>query len=643
MREVLVDTVSRTGGHLGANLGAVELTLALMRSLDLDRDEIVWDVGHQCYVHKMLTGRYDRLPTLRQHGGLAGFPKRAESPFDHFDTGHSATSISAALGKALARDLRGEDRRMVAVIGDGAMTGGLALEAINHAGRTHTSLLVVLNDNAMSIADNVGAFSRYLDRIRMEPYYKSSKEYAKEILQNIPKVGKLLYRLVHKMEDSLKYLVVPGVVFEELGFTYLGPVDGHDLPLLEETFELALHHHPKPVLMHVKTTKGKGYEPAERNQPAFHGTGPFEVSTGKSTKKGGAPSYTSVFGKTLCELAATDDRIIAITAAMLHGTGLEDFSRLHPDRFFDVGIAEQHAVTFAAGLATEGFRPVVAIYSTFLQRAFDQVLHDVCLQGLPVIFALDRAGLVGEDGPTHHGAFDLSFLRCIPGLTLLAPRHEGELARMLRSAVELDGPVAIRYPRGAGFGVEPAAMEGTLEALVPERLREGTGPLFVGVGPICAVLEEAAERLAAEGRSIEVLDGRVIKPLAGDWLDALAASGPPRGHGGRERRGGRFRHGGSRGPRRSGRAQPRPSPRSARRMGRARRRGDPPSFLRTRPRAHARAPSSLARPGSRARGPTARPDPRARALEDPVAGGRRSARGAATIPRGTGTICPEGS
>ncbi len=526
IRDVITTTVARTGGHLAPNLGVVELTIALLYKLNLPTDEIVWDVGHQCYPFKLLTGRAGRFHTLRTYGGIAGFPKRSESEFDVFETGHSSTSISVCVGKAIVRDLKGHRNNIAAVIGDGALTAGMAMEALNHAGRLSSKLLVVLNDNTMSIEENVGAYSRYLNRIRMYPFYRSSKEYVEDLISSIPRVGRRLLGIVNKVEDSVKYLVVPGVVFEELGFTYLGPVDGHDLEELMDSLDLALVQEDRPVLLHVKTVKGKGYPPAERNKPLFHGTGPFDVSTGTPVKKEGQPpSYTSVFGRAVVERAREDERIVAITAAMAPGTGLDEFARTFPSRFFDVGIAEQHAVTFAAGIASSGCKPVVAIYSTFLQRAYDQIVHDVCLQDMPVVFAVDRGGLVGEDGPTHHGVFDLCFLRSIPGMTLMAPSDEQELVDMLTFALELGHPVAFRYPRGSAVGVElDYSRRGTVEMGKGRLLRKGKDVVFVCAGPLVHEALAAAEALHSSGVDAAVVDARFVKPLDEELILDLAST-----------------------------------------------------------------------------------------------------------------------
>ena len=513
IRAMLLDTVSKTGGHLAPSLGVVELTLALHSVYNSPYDKIIWDVGHQSYVHKIICGRYERFHTLRQYGGISGFPKREESVHDHFNTGHSSTSISAALGMALARDQKQQKNSVVAVIGDGALTGGMAFEALNYAGDLQVDLTVILNDNKMSIAGNVGAMSSYLSRLRTDPKYSKGKEELEAILKRLPKIGTTVVRLADRLKDAFKYLVVPGMLFEELGYTYLGPVDGHNIQAVQQILRSAKTT-KGPVLVHVITTKGKGYEPAETNPNTFHGTGPFDPKAGKSQKANAAPSYTEVFGKTLVDLAKKNKSILAITAAMPDGTGLNYFAREFPSRYFDVGIAEQNAVTMAAGLAAEGFVPVVAVYSTFLQRAYDQIVHDVCLQKLPVIFAIDRAGLVGEDGETHHGLFDISYLRSIPNLLYMAPKDEAELQQMLQTAVNSNRPAAIRYPRGAGIGV-PLFKEDIppLEIGQGEVLLTGKHLTIAAVGPHVYTALTAADLLQKQGLSCSVINPRFIKPL----------------------------------------------------------------------------------------------------------------------------------
>lgn len=511
IRQEIIATVSSNGGHLAPNLGVVELTLALHRVFNSPVDKIVWDVGHQCYVHKLLTGRRDQFYTLRQFGGISGFPRPSESEHDPFGAGHSSTSISAALGLAAARDLKGEKHSIVAVIGDGAMTGGMAFEALNHAGHLKKDLIVVLNDNEMSIAENVGAMSGYLSRLRTDPMYSRGKEEIEQIMKKLP-IGPAIWRLGERIKDSLKYLVVPGMIFEELGFIYLGPIDGHDIKAVARVLQQARSTRG-PVLVHALTKKGKGYRPAENNPDKFHGIGPFDVKSGEIHKSGGAPSYTEIFGRTAIKLAQRDERVLAITAAMPAGTGLTNFSRLYPERFFDVGIAEQHAVTLAAGLAAAGFRPVVAIYSTFLQRAYDQVLHDVCLQNLPVTFAIDRGGLVGEDGATHHGLFDLSYLRLIPNMVIMAPKDENELQHMLATAVDHCGPAAVRYPRGTGVGCRMDQDLQTIPLGQAEVLREGKDAVILAVGNMVQTALEAASLIEKRGIEAAVINARFVKPL----------------------------------------------------------------------------------------------------------------------------------
>lgn len=512
IRGLLVRTVAKTGGHLAPNLGVVELTIALHRVFDSPRDRIVWDVGHQAYVHKILTGRREQFASLRQYGGISGFPKRCESEHDAFGAGHSSTSISAALGMAIARDLDGGSNKIVAVIGDGSLTGGEAYEALNNAGRSDTNLTVILNDNEMSIAKNVGAMSEYLTRMRTAPSYSRVKHDIEYLLRRIPAIGDSVVKTAERLKDSLKYLLVPGMLFEQLGFTYIGPIDGHNIRLLLDVLDKSKHING-PIMIHVLTTKGKGYDPAECNPDKFHGVGSFCIETGEIDKSNGAPSYTSVFGDTLVDLARDNRNIVAITAAMPEGTGLKKFGQLFPDRCFDVGIAEQHAVTLAAGMATQGKRPVVAIYSTFLQRAYDQILHDVCLQNLPVVLAIDRAGIVGADGATHHGAFDLSYLRHIPNLTIMAPKDENELRHMLYTAVNLDGPVAIRYPRGAGVGVQPDKQLHCLPYGEAEQIKAGRTAVLLATGAMVGPCAQACDMLKQQGLDVGLVNARFIKPL----------------------------------------------------------------------------------------------------------------------------------
>ncbi len=522
IREELVNTVSATGGHLAPNLGVVELTLGLHRALQCPADKIVWDVGHQSYVHKLVTGRRDEFHTLRQYGGMCGFPKKAESCYDVFDTGHASNSISVALGLAAARDLTGGDETVVAVIGDGSMTGGMAFEAMNHAGHLGTDLIVLLNDNEMSIAPNVGGLARYLARVRLDPRYNRLRDEVEAALSRIPGVGPPMVAAGESVKESVKQLLVPGMLFEELGFKYVGPIDGHDVAAVEEAV-LSAKRVGGPVVIHVVTRKGYGYVPAEAHPDEFHGVAPFEIATGKTNgSKGGPPSYTSVFGDALVAQAEADSRIVAITAAMPAGTGLDKFARRFPDRFFDVGIAEQHAVGLAAGLATRGMLPVVAIYSTFMQRAYDQLIMDAALQGLHIVFAMDRAGIVGEDGPTHHGVFDLTYLRAVPGMSVLAPSDEAELVNMLNTALRMEGPVAVRYPRGAGTGAQIPAEPVVLEPAVSRTLRTGADVALVAVGRMVPVALAAADLLADEGVEATVVDLRWVKPIDGETIAAAA-------------------------------------------------------------------------------------------------------------------------
>jgi len=521
LRDVIVSTVAETGGHLASSLGVVELTIALHRVFNTPEDKIVWDVGHQAYAHKLLTGRYSQFSTLRQLNGLSGFPKRKESPHDCFDVGHSSTSIAAALGMATARDAKGGSEKVVAIIGDGSLTAGLAFESLNQAGHLKKDLLVILNDNEMSISPNVGALSSFFSRKLTSDFFVRLKRETENFLDSVPKIGKDLRRMAKKAEEAVKGFLTPGMLFEAFDFDYVGPIDGHKLEELIQTLE-NITNMDGPVLMHVVTKKGKGYPPAEENPHIYHGVGPFDPVTGKVKKgRSGPPSYTSVFGKTLIELAEEDDRIVAITAAMLEGTGLKPFSERFPERFFDVGIAEQHAVTFAAGMATQGLKPVVAIYSTFLQRAYDNVVLDVCLQNLPVIFALDRGGLVGADGPTHHGVFDFSYLRHIPNMVFMVPRDENYLRHAMVTALSHDGPFAYRYPRGSGTGVAPEEPR-ALVVGQGEKLREGKDGVIFAVGSLVVEALAAAEALAADGLDLAIVDPIFLKPLDKDLLVAEA-------------------------------------------------------------------------------------------------------------------------
>jgi 1-deoxy-D-xylulose-5-phosphate synthase len=528
IREKHLETVAATGGHLGPGLGVVELTLGLYQTLDLDHDKVIWDVGHQAYPHKLLTGRYSNFNTLRQKDGVAGYLKRCESSFDHFGAGHASTSISAALGMALARDLKGETFKVAAVIGDGALTGGMALEAINHAGHLpKTNLLVVLNDNEMSISPNVGAIPRYLNKLRLSPPMQFLTENLEEQFKHLPFVGNSFSPELNRIKEGMKRLAVPkvGAVFEELGFTYMGPVDGHSLEELIATFNQA-HSHPGPVLVHVVTTKGKGYAIAEQDQVGYHAQSPFNLTTGKAipASKPKPPSYSKVFAHTLVKLAENNPKVVGITAAMATGTGLDKLQVKLPKQYIDVGIAEQHAVTLAAGLACEGMRPVVAIYSTFLQRAFDQIVHDVCIQNLPVFFCLDRAGIVGADGPTHQGMYDIAYMRCIPNMVLMAPKDEAELQRMIVTGINYtDGPIALRYPRGNGYGV-PLAEEGwePLPIGKGEVLRQGDDLLLIGYGSMVNTTMQVAEILSEHGVEATVLNARFVKPLDTELIVPLA-------------------------------------------------------------------------------------------------------------------------
>ena len=528
IREKHLETVSISGGHLGPGLGVVELTLALYQTLDLDRDKVVWDVGHQAYPHKLITGRYQDFHTLRQKDGVAGYLKLSESPFDHFGAGHASTSISAALGMALARDMAGDTYKVAAIIGDGALTGGMALEAINHAGHLpHTNLLVVLNDNEMSISPNVGAIPRYLNKMRVSPPVQFLADNLEEQFKHLPFLGDSLSPELDRVKEGMKRLAVPkvGAVFEELGFLYMGPVDGHNLQELITTFKEA-HQHTGPVLVHVSTTKGKGYAIAEKDQVGYHAQSPFNLATGKSlpSTKPKPPSYSKVFAETLIKLAEDNPKIIGITAAMATGTGLDKLQQALPKQYIDVGIAEQHAVTLAAGLACEGARPVVTIYSTFLQRGFDQIVHDVCIQKLPVFFCLDRAGIVGADGPTHQGMYDIAYLRCIPNMVLMAPKDEAELQRMLVTGIGYtDGAIAMRYPRGNGYGA-PLMDEGwePLPIGKAEVLRQGDDVLLLGYGSMVYPAMQTAEILGEHGIEATVVNARFAKPLDEDLILPLA-------------------------------------------------------------------------------------------------------------------------
>jgi 1-deoxy-D-xylulose-5-phosphate synthase len=523
IRQFLIESLSKTGGHLASNLGVVELTIALHYLFDSPKDKLLWDVGHQAYVHKILTGRRELFSTLRQYKGLCGFPKMRESEHDCWETGHSSTSLSGAMGMAAARDLKGENFKVIAVIGDGALTGGMALEALNHIGETKKDLMIVLNDNEMSISPNVGALHNHLGRLRTNKSYNKMKAEVEQLLKKIPTVGVPFAKTLERIKDSLKYLLVSGVFFETLGFTYLGPVDGHKLDELMESLRLAGQTRG-PVVVHVVTRKGYGYKPAENDSVVYHGVGTYKIESGAFQKKpGGAPAYPAVFGNTLVRLAEQDERIVAITPAMLTGSKLEKFYEKFPERCFDVGIAEQHAVTFAAGLATQGLKPVLAIYSTFLQRGYDQFIHDVCRQKLPVVFAVDRAGFVGEDGETHQGVYDISYLRNQPGMVIMMPKDENELQHMLYTAVQYEeGPVAVRYSKGAGVGV-PLDEEFKLIPIgKSEQVRPGADVAILAFGTMVQTALEAAERLAEKGVNARVINARFAKPLDTDLLDRLA-------------------------------------------------------------------------------------------------------------------------
>lgn len=524
LRHFIIDRVSQNGGHLAPNLGTVELTLALYSVFHFPQDKLVWDVGHQAYTHKILTGRKEAFATLRKKGGITGFPNRFESPYDAFGVGHASTSISAALGMAIARDAKGEHNQVIAVIGDGALTGGESFEALNNAGDLGKKLIVILNDNEMSIDANVGAMSEYLSRIRMAPQYARAKRDMGNLLMSIPHIGGKVYKTASHLKDGVRSALVPGSIFEEMGFHYVGPIDGHNIGLLEEVLQRAKEMEG-PILIHIHTIKGKGYIPAEKAPEKFHGVGCFDPSTGKSAPKANkAPSYTSVFSQALIELAKDRPDILAITAAMPSGTGLKAFGKAYPKRFFDVGIAEEHAMTLAAGMAAAGMHPVIALYSTFAQRAYDQLIHDVCLQNLPVTLCLDRAGLVGEDGPTHHGVFDLSYLRQMPNMCVMAPKDEEELRHMLATAIDIEGPSAVRYPRGCGLGVELTDSFEKLPIGKAEVLQAEGDIAFLAVGTMVEQAKKAAAILAEDGIKAAVVNMRFIKPLDRELLRDYAKS-----------------------------------------------------------------------------------------------------------------------
>ena len=520
IRDYIINIVSDNGGHLASNLGVVELTLALHRVFDSPKDKIIWDVGHQSYVHKIVTGRREAFRDIRKFGGLSGFPKRSESPHDIFETGHSSTSISSALGIAKARDLAGDDYSVVAVIGDGAMTGGMAFEALNHAGDFPTNLIVVLNDNEMSISQNIGGMSNYLSKLRTEPAYFKLKEEIESLLNKLPVLGKPMFKVVERLRDSLKYLLVPGVLFEELGFKYFGPINGHNIGNLEEVLARAKAYKGHPVLIHVVTTKGKGYRNAEKKPEKYHSINPFFIENGELKSKSSKKSYSDIFGDCLVKLAEADEKIVAVSAAMPDGTGLGKFAFRFKKRFFDVGIAEQHAVTFSAGLAAGGLKPVFAVYSTFLQRAYDQILHDVCMQNLPVVFAIDRAGIVGSDGETHQGVFDISYLRHIPNLSIMSPKDGRELEDMLALALQLGTPAALRYPRGTekSFDIEHLPVEyGKSEMLL-----DGEDGVIIAEGAMVAIAYDVCKKLQEEDLKFSLVNLRFIKPLDSGLLLELA-------------------------------------------------------------------------------------------------------------------------
>ena len=520
IRQFLIEKISRTGGHLASNLGVVELTMALHLTLDFPEDKLIWDVGHQSYTHKLLTGRRDGFDSLRKYGGMSGFPKRKESDCDAFDTGHSSTSISAGLGYVAARELRGEEHSVVSVIGDGSLTGGMAYEALNNASRLKSNFIIVLNDNNMSISENVGGMSRYLNGIRTAQAYTDIKKGVEDTLKKIPRKGDRIISQIRRTKSGLKQLLVPGMFFEDMDITYLGPVDGHDIRKLVKVFNEAkrVDH---AVLVHVITKKGKGYPPAEENPAKFHGTGPFQIETGEPAEVSTTDSYTQVFSKVLTDIAKKDDKVVAITAAMADGTGLSTFAKHFPNRFFDVGIAEEHAMTFAAGLAAGGMKPVFAVYSSFLQRAYDQTLHDVCLQNLPVVIAVDRAGLVGSDGETHQGVFDLSFLSTIPNMTVISPKNRWEMADMIRFAVDFQYPIAVRYPRGGAY-------EGMREFRAPveygksEILYEEEDIAVIFVGHMAELADRVRRKLKDTGYSCSLVNARFVKPFDKEMLEHLS-------------------------------------------------------------------------------------------------------------------------
>lgn len=526
IREVIIDVVSKNGGHLAPSLGVVELAIAIHYVFNAPDDKIIWDVGHQSYAHKLLTGRRERFHTLRQYDGICGFTRMSESPYDAFSTGHSSTSVSAGLGIACAKRLKNENKKVIAVIGDGSMTAGLAYEGLNQAGDIHKNILVILNDNDMSISHNVGAVSSLLSRTFSAKYLQDFKKEVGDFLKSLPKFGDDIYQFAKRSKESFKTFITPGMLFEAFNFEYFGPINGHKLDHLIDILN-NVKCLREPVLLHVTTQKGKGYLPSEKNPVYFHGVGCFNADTGESINEDcSIPTYTQVFGRKLLKMASENDRIIAVTAAMPEGTGLSNFATTYPDRFFDVGIAEQHAVTFAAGLATEGFRPFVAIYSTFLQRAYDQILHDVCIEALPVAFAVDRGGIVGEDGATHHGVFDLSYLRSLPNMVVMAPKDENELCRMLSTAVSHNGPIAVRYPRGIGEGVKFENQDIPIPIGKGEVLRKGDDILIIAIGQSVNEALIANNMLKEQGISATIVNARFVKPLDTDLIGDLSRKIP---------------------------------------------------------------------------------------------------------------------
>ncbi|AJD32250.1 1-deoxy-D-xylulose-5-phosphate synthase [Clostridium sporogenes] len=523
IRKFLIDNVSKTGGHLASNLGVVELTLSIFNVFDLNKDKVIWDVGHQAYVHKILTGRKDKFNTLRQYGGLSGFPKRCESPYDVFETGHSSTSISAALGMARARDIKGENNKVIAVIGDGALTGGMAFEALNDLGFNKTDLIIILNDNQMSIAENVGGMSSYLSKVRLDPTYNKLKKEVNNTLNKIPNVGKGMARSLERVKNGIKQMIVPGMFFENLGIKYLGPIDGHDIKELSKVMKMAKDI-KGPVLIHAITKKGKGYAYAEKKPDKFHGIGPFDCTSGEVNSKA-CLTYSGVFGEELTKIGKEDKRVVAITAAMKDGTGLRKFGETFPKRFFDVGIAEQHAVTLAAGIATEGLKPVFAVYSTFLQRAYDQVLHDICIQNLPVVFGIDRAGIVGSDGETHQGIFDLSYLSSLPNMTIIAPKCLEEMGIMLKWALNQNSPVAIRYPRGGDIKSLEMTPIKNMEKSKWEIICEEGNIAIIATGKMVQHAIIARERLKLCGIKSTIVNANFIKPIDKELIKNFVKKG----------------------------------------------------------------------------------------------------------------------